>query len=251
MSNVITVNHEDIFHQVKLSCQIPSLIEQVVSRKLIVSTAAELGLKLERSELQEAANGIRLKTKLQKADDTWAWLQKHYLSLDDFEELVYLNFISRKLAEHLFGNKVEPWFAEHQLDYAGAAMYEVVLNDEDLAMELFYSIQEGEITFPEVAHKYIQDKKLCRTGGYRGIVRRRELKPEISAAVFAAKPPEVIKPIVTSKRVHLIFVEELIQPQLDNELRYQIRSDLFGEWVKKKVEEVEVVTKIELGTPVV
>jgi len=30
-------------------------------------------------------------------------------------------------------------------------MYEVVLGDEDLAMELFYALQEGEISFPEVA----------------------------------------------------------------------------------------------------
>jgi len=36
-------------------------------------------------------------------------------------------------------------------------MYEVVLDDEDLAMELFYALQEGEISFPE-AYQYIQDK---------------------------------------------------------------------------------------------
>jgi len=42
-------------------------------------------------------------------------------------------------------------FVEHQLDYAQIVMYEVVLDDEDLAMELFYALQEGEISFPEVA----------------------------------------------------------------------------------------------------
>ncbi|MEQ9355725.1 MAG: peptidylprolyl isomerase [Coleofasciculus chthonoplastes F2-STO-03] len=47
-------------------------------------------------------------------------------------------------------------------------------------------------------------------------MQRKELKPEISAAVFAATPPQVLKPIVTSKGVHLIFVEEIIQPELNN-----------------------------------
>ena len=124
-------------------------------------------------------------------------------------------------------------------------MYEVILDDEDLAIDLFYSLQEGEITFPEVAHQYIQDKELRRTGGYQGIRRRQDLKPEISAAVFSATPPQILKPIVTSKGAHLIFVEEIIQPELDNKLRYQILSDLFVAWVKQQVEQVEVVTYLE------
>jgi parvulin-like peptidyl-prolyl isomerase len=168
-------------------------------------------------------------------------LNKNCLSLDDFEEMVYTNVISGKLAQHLFGDKIEPWFVEHQLDYAGAVIYEVVLDDEDLAMELFYALQEGEMSFFESAQQYIQDTELRRRGGYRGIVWRTEMKPEISAAVFAAKAPQILKPIVGAKGVHLIWVEEVIKPQLDEKLRYQILSDLFKLWVKQQVEEVEVL----------
>jgi len=240
MSQAITITSEDILQQVKLSCQIPSIVEGIVSRKIIASAADEAGIKVETEELQKAADSIRLMSKLKSADDTWAWLQKHGLSLDDFEELIYNNVISGKLAQHLFADKVEPFFVEHQLDYAGVVMYEVVLNDEDLAMELFYGIQEGEMSFYEVAHQYIQDTELRRKGGYRGIVSRKELKPEISAAVFAAKPPQVLKPIVTSKGVHLILVEEIIQPQLDDKLYSNIFSDLFSKWLEQKTEQVEL-----------
>jgi parvulin-like peptidyl-prolyl isomerase len=240
MSQAITITSEDILQQVKLSCQIPSIVEGIVSRKIIASAAAKAGIKVETEELQKAADSIRLMSKLKSADDTWAWLQKHGLSLDDFEELIYNNVISGKLAQHLFADKVEPFFVEHQLDYAGVVMYEVVLDDEDLAMELFYGIQEGEMSFYEVAHQYIQDTELRRKGGYRGIVSRKELKPEISAAVFAAKPPQVLKPIVTSKGVHLILVEEIIQPQLDDKLYSNIFSDLFSKWLEQKTEQVEL-----------
>jgi parvulin-like peptidyl-prolyl isomerase len=240
MSQAITISSEDILHQVKLSYKIPSLIEEIVTRKIIASAAAEAGIKVETEELQKAADSIRLMGKLKSADDTWAWLQKHSLSLDDFEELIYNNVISGKLAQHLFADKVEPFFVEHQLDYAGVVMYEVVLDDEDLTMELFYGIQEGEMSFYEVAHQYIQDTELRRKGGYRGIVRRKDLKPEISAAVFAAKPPQVLKPIVTSKGVHLILVEEIIQPQLDDKLYSNIFSDLFSKWLEQKTEQVEL-----------
>jgi parvulin-like peptidyl-prolyl isomerase len=124
-------------------------------------------------------------------------------------------------------------------------LYEVVLDDKDFAMELFYGIQEGEMSFYEVAHQYIQDTELRRKGGYRGIVRRKELKPEISAAVFVAKPSQILKPIVTSSGVHLILVEETILPELNNKVRYQILSDLFAGWLKQQIENTKVVASIE------
>ncbi|MBD2180575.1 peptidylprolyl isomerase [Planktothrix sp. FACHB-1355] len=248
MSQAITISAQDILHQVKLSCQIPSIVEQIVTRKIIINAAAEAGIKVEAEELQQAADNIRLISKLKTADETWEWLKKNCLSLDDFEEMVYTNVISGKLAQHLFAYKVEPWFVEHQLDYAGAVIYEVVLDDEDLAMELFYALQEGEMSFPEVAHQYIQDTELRRRGGYRGVVRRNEMKPEISAAVFAAKPPQVLKPIVGAKGVYLILVEEVIKPQLDEKLRYQILSDLFQKWMRQKVDEMKATINIAFDT---
>jgi parvulin-like peptidyl-prolyl isomerase len=107
-------------------------------------------------------------------------------------------------------------------------------------MELFYALQEDEIKFPEIAHQYIQDTELRRSGGYRGVQNRKDLKPEISAAVFAATPPKILKPIVTSSGTHLILVEELIQPPLDESLRYKILSDLFSEWLKQQIEQSEI-----------
>lgn len=241
MSNVITVSFEEIIHQIKLACQIPSTVGDVVHRKIIVSTAEEVGIQVEPKELQQAADNFRLVNKLLNANDTWSWLQKHCLSLDEFEELVHVRVLSSKLAQYLFWDKVEPFFVEHQLDYAQVVMYEVVLDDEDLARELFYAIQEGEMNFYEVAHQYIQDTELRRSGGYQGRLHRLNLKPEISAAVFAATPPQLLKPIMTSKGVHLIFVEELIQPELTELLRQKILSDLFLEWLKQQAKQVDIV----------
>ncbi|PSB27516.1 peptidylprolyl isomerase [Chlorogloea sp. CCALA 695] len=241
MSQTITVTNDDIFQQVKLSYKIPEIIEQIVTRKIISVAAEEAGIKIKDKALQKTADTLRLINNLHTAEDTWKWLQKHGLSLDDFEEIAYTSLISGKLAKHLFADKVEPWFFEYQLDYVGVAMYEVVLDDEDLAIELFYAIKEGEVSFYDVAHKYVQDTELRRHGGYRGIVRRKDLKPEISAAVFAAKPPQLLKPIVTSKGVHLILVEELIQPTLDEKLRTNILADLFSQWLKQQIEPIEII----------
>jgi parvulin-like peptidyl-prolyl isomerase len=100
------------------------------------------------------------------------------------------------------------------------------------------------MSFYDVTDKYIQDKELRRQGGYLGVQRRQDLKPEISAAVFATKPPQLLKPIVKAKGISLILVEEIIQPELDDQLRYQIVSELFGEWIINQIESVSVVTNL-------
>ncbi len=234
-------SRESGFLQLKISCQIPSVLEGIATRKIIASTAQKIGIKVELEELQQAADNLRLINNLRRADETLAWLQKHCLSVDEFEEVAHISVLSSKLVQHLFADKVEPFFVEHQLDYAQVVMYEVVLDDEDLAMELFYAIAEGETSFPEVAHEYIQDTELRRSGGYRGILHRKNLKPEISAAVFAATPPQILKPIVTSSGAHLILVEELIQPKLDDTVRHKILSDLFSAWLKQELEQAEML----------
>ncbi|QIR37110.1 peptidylprolyl isomerase [Tolypothrix sp. PCC 7910] len=238
MSYPITITSEDILHQIKLTCKIPEIAEQILNRKVIVSAAEEAGIQVEVEELQNTADQIRLANKLNSADDTWQWLEKNALSLDDFEEIIYQTIISNKLAFYLFADKIEPYFFEHQLDYFSAVMYEVILDDEDLAIELFYAIQEGEISFYDVAHKYIQDTEQRRKLGYKGVVKRHDMKSEISAMVFAAQPPQIIKPIVTSSGIHLILVEEIIQPQLDDHIRTKIFTELFSEWLKHKTESI-------------
>ncbi len=239
MSEFLTLSQNEIIHEIKLSCQIPTIVKSIISRNIIIDAAQETGIKVETEELQGAADSLRMMNKLENAEVTWSWLQKHGLSLDDFEELVYYNVVSSKLAEHLFADNVEQFFVENQLDYAQIVMYEVVFDDLDLAMEMFYAIQEGEISFPEVAHQYIQNDEIRRCGGYKGILSRINLKPEISTALFAATPPQILKPIVSSQGVHLINVEEIIAPKLNKTLHFKIISHLFSEWLKQQIEKIK------------
>jgi parvulin-like peptidyl-prolyl isomerase len=144
--------------------------------------------------------------------------------------------LSTKLADALFSNQVEAYFMERQLDYTQVVIYEIILSNADLAIELFYALQEQEITFTEVARRYIQDPEMRRRGGYRGILTRKDLKPELSAAVFAAKPPQILKPISVGQQIYLVWVEEIISPALDELLKHQILSELLSSWLAQQVQ---------------
>ena len=71
--------------------------------------------------------------------------------------------------------------------------------------------------------------------------KRSDFRPEIAAAIFAANPPQLIKPIITPKGVHIIIVEEIIQPELNEQMRVTILGNLFTNWLKEEVNKLEVV----------
>jgi parvulin-like peptidyl-prolyl isomerase len=245
MKRILKINQTDITNHLKLSSQLNRVLEGVATRQIIESKATELGINISDLELQQAADDFRLTYNLQNIEATMQWLNSNHLSMDDFEDLISTNTITKKLANHLFGDRVQAFFYQNHLNYAGAAMYEVILDDEDLAIELCCAIQEGEMSFHDLARKYESNPARRRSGGYCGVVQRQNLKPEISAAVFAASPPQLLKPIVTSMGVHLILVEEIIQPQLDEELNNNIMAALFSEWLQQQLEEVQIVTEFQ------
>ncbi|MBV6623613.1 MAG: peptidylprolyl isomerase [Rivularia sp. (in: Bacteria)] len=246
MPENIHISTLDVINKLKRSCDIPNVIEAIASEQIITEAAEKAGIEVTEAELQQEGDKFRLEKKLATAKDTWTWLDKHHLSIKDFEKLVYNNLISQKLANHLFASQVEKYFYENRLNYEAAVTYEVVLEDRDLALELFYAVEEREITFPEIARMYIQEPELRRAYGYQGVKYRKDFRPEIAAAVFASSSLGILKPITTPKAVYLIWLEETIKSELDDKLREQIISELFAYWLKKKVQLLQISVQLDI-----
>jgi parvulin-like peptidyl-prolyl isomerase len=225
------IDDRESIYEAKISGKMPELTQRILRRRIIESESQKAGIAPTTAELQTAADKFRIVNKLASAEATQKWLRDRWLSVDDFEYMITQELLAQQLAEHLFGDRVENLFYQNMLDYSGAIIYEVILEDQNLAMEIFYSLQEGDLSFADVAHQYIPVPELRRRGGYIGKVGRKQLRPEISAAVFAAKPPQTLKPIVTAVGVHLIQVEEIIEPKLDDRLHQEILTDLFDRWL--------------------
>jgi parvulin-like peptidyl-prolyl isomerase len=235
MTELLTISAEDVFQHVKLSGQLLALKEAIAVRRIIQQTAAEKGIEVTPEEIQVSADEFRKANNLQRAENTLAWLQQRGLAVEDFEAMIYFSVLQSNLAKHLFVDQVEAYFTAHQLENMTVALYQVVLEDEDIALELFYSLKEGETTFFEIAQQYIQDVEVRRRGAYRGILKRMELSAEVSSAVFASAPPQLLKPILSANGIHLIYVEEILQPELNTKVQSEILSVLFSEWLRQEV----------------
>jgi parvulin-like peptidyl-prolyl isomerase len=222
-----------IVNEAQLSGQVAELMRGAIRRQIINDAALAAGIKPTQAELQAAADNIRMVDRLVTVEATNKWLAANFISVGDFEQIVRDRLITAKLAHHLFADRVEHFFWQNSLEYASATLYEVVLTDKYVAMEIFYALTEGDLNFNDVARQYITDPELHRRGGYLGTINRKQLRPEISAAVFAAQPPQTISPITTELGIHLIRVAEIIQPQLDSVIYQQILIELFDRWVEE------------------
>lgn len=229
------ITSQDLLHQIKITGKIPELLHGILQRQVLEATAQELQLEISEDELQVGADQFRAANRLETIPATQRWLADRLLSVDDFEQLVTTNLLAPKVAQYLFASKVAPYFHQNTLSYASAVIYELILPDKNLAIELFYGIQEGDMSFADAARAYGQDLEIQRHGGYVGLVSRKKMTPEISAAVFAAQPPQILKPIEVGKQIHLILVEEVIKPQLTPQLQEQIMWQLFQEWLQEKI----------------
>jgi parvulin-like peptidyl-prolyl isomerase len=234
----IKISTQDLIDEAKIAGKIPDLARSIMRRKIIGAQVKTAGIEPSVAELQQAADRFRIVNHLESAEATNKWLQELHLSVDDFEAIVTQDLLATKLAHHLFDDRVKQFFYQNFLDYSAATFYEVILEDREIAMEIFYSLQEGDLSFADVAQQYISDPEFRRRGGYVGTVGRKQLRPEISAAIFAAKPPQLINPVITAVGIHLIQVAEIIEPKLDERLHQQILTELFDRWLSEKMVEI-------------
>jgi parvulin-like peptidyl-prolyl isomerase len=249
------ITSQDLLHQIKITGKIPELIHGILQQQVLEIAAQELKIEISEEELQVGADQFRSTNRLETIPATQKWLADRLLSVDDFEQLVTTNLLAPKIARCLFADRVAPYFHQNTLDYAAAIMYEIILPDQNLAIELFYAIQEGDMSFADAARTYGQDLEIQRQGGYLGTVSRKKMDPAVSAAVFAAQPPQILKPIVVGatkameggQKVYLILVEEIIKPQLTPALQEQIMWQLFQEWLKEKITTRRSGLQVKLG----
>ena len=236
MNKKLQISSSNILDYLKVSCKLALVVQDTVRHQIISDAARLAGIVVSDRELQQAADDFRIKYDLYNPATTWEWMSSNYLTGDDFEKLIYESILTSKLIQHLFGDRVEPYFYQHKLDYTQAVLYEVVFDNFDTAIEQFYALEEGELSFIEVARQYVREPNLRRQHGFKGILPRTAINSVLSAAIFASNPPQVLKPIAIGKKVHLVLVEEIIEPQLNEPLRSQILSQLFATWLEKQLQ---------------
>lgn len=234
MSNSISVqvNSEEFVSWLKKTLLFKQTFRDILSQRIVNRETRSRGVQLTDAEVQAVSDEFRLTHQLEKASDTIAWLEDEMIAPEDWEAGIRDRLLMTKLKEALFGAEVERVFIENRVNFDQVSLYQIVVPYGQLAQELFYQIDEREISFFEAAHLYDIDPKRRENCGYEGKLYRWSLPPEVAAIVFGASSGELLRPIQIEDNYHVILVDQLIDAGLSAELRAEILDNLFREWMQ-------------------
>lgn len=238
------IESSEIIELLRQELQLKPFCQKVLQKKVIDKAAEERGLSVTPEEIQVVGDRLRREKRLEKAADTIAWLADQMISVEDLEAGICDRLLAQKLAEHLFAKEVEKTFVQNKLQFDQIIFDQLIVTNLQLAREIFYEIQEGEISFFDAAHLYDIDENRRHLCGCEGKVYRWSLKPDIAVAVFSAKPGEVIRPIETERGYHLCMVEKFLPAELTPERYQEILHNLFNEWLSNEVNHLLYNSKV-------
>jgi parvulin-like peptidyl-prolyl isomerase len=225
----------DIVDFLKQKRQYRQCYEKLLHHRIIHHAAQSRNLIASVAEIQASADQFRHQKRLQRAADTVAWLETEKITPEQWEQGIQSDLLTQKLADNLFEKQIEPLFAQNRLRYEQVVLYQILVSSAQLARELFYQIQEAEISFYEAAHLYDQDPDRRRRCGFEGLISRAALLPEFATAIFNVPWGQVVPPIATAAGHHLLMVEAVLPPELTPAVREEIQQALFDQWLESEM----------------
>ena len=157
------------------------------------------------------------------------------MTVEDWEMGLRDRLLTQKLKEALFARDVERVFAESRLDFDRVDLYRLRVPYQPLCQELFYQIEEGEISFYEAAHLYNIDEQRRLRCGYEGRLQRWNFEPEVAATIFGEAPGHVLGPFASAQGYDLLMSANFLFSELNDETRNTILDRLFQEWLESEL----------------
>jgi hypothetical protein len=217
--------------------QYRSLYEAWVETQILHQAALERGLSLPEEVIQAEGDRQRHELKLERADETLAWLAHEQVTPDQWEQGIKDKLLRSLLTEHLFAGEVDRIFAENKLNYERRAVYCLEFSDLALAQEIFYQIEDQEISFFEAAYLYSENPEQADRCGFQGLLHRWELPKAHVHLIFEAQAQQILSPIASSEDNHyvLYWIGRINPAELTPEIRQQILDELFNQWLAGEI----------------
>ncbi|MGF1515746.1 MAG: peptidylprolyl isomerase [Elainellaceae cyanobacterium] len=226
---------DKIVNFLKRQMQFRGICQRILSQEVIERTAQEQDVDVTADQIQAEADRQRREMQLENASDTHAWLAEQQVTPEQWEAGIRDRLLATAVAEHLFAQEVDTYFVEHRLEFEQVTLYRLLVPYDALAQELFYRIEEDEISFYEAAHLYDVDAGRRLNCGYEGRYHRWALPPQIAAVVFSREMGELIGPVKSEQGYELLLVEDRAPAELTDEIRQLIRDRLFQSWLSREI----------------
>ena len=211
-----------------------------VHRELIRQLARREGVCAAREDIQRKVDEWRYQHRLERVEDTEAWLVKRGITFQDVTEDAEVRQLEYLLSEKIAEGQVEPYFAQHTLKFDEAEICWIFHTDKGVIDEIDLQIREDGADFYAMAREFSQDARTRSGSGFLGRVRRKQLPKGIAARVFAASSGEIFGPEKVSRGFALYLLQELYPATLNKRIAKEIRKHLFNQWLQREMQRADI-----------
>ena len=209
-------------------------------RELLRQLAEREGIHAKPEDIQRDVDDWRYRHRLERVEDTEAWLATRGITLGDVAEDAQARRLERMLADKVTEGRIEPYFAQHTLDFDEAAVCWIFHHDRGVIDEIGFQTREDGADFCALAREFSQDERTRPAGGYMGRVRREHLPKGIAARIFAAAPGEIFGPEKAPGGFALYMLQRSYPATLDDCVIGEIRDTLFSRWLQGEMQQADI-----------
>ena len=234
----------------------PSILDALITNKIVELEAKKLGIKLTDEEIEEEYNSYAESYGGEEA--LLKAFESYNLTKDDIIKDIETYLLTLKVMEDYIGitdEDVKTYFEEHKESFATPEQVEashILVGDEATAKEVIEKLNAGE-DFATLAKEYSTDTSNAEKGGALGYFGRGEMVAEFEDAAFAMNVGDVSKePVETEFGYHIIKVTDKKEAkEADFEtskedaramLVEERVNEQYSAWVSDKMEEYEIKT---------
>ncbi|KAM3092001.1 peptidylprolyl isomerase [Phormidesmis sp. 146-35] len=168
--------------------------------------------------------------------DRQSWLQQNHLTPSQLEQLITRNFKVEKFKQATWGNHLESHFLQRKTQLDKVIYSLIRVSDAGVAQELFFRIQDGEQTFPELAREYSQGQE-AQTSGLIGPMELSTPHPILAKMLSASQPGQLLPPTRLNDWIVIVRLEKFLPAQLDDSMRHRLLTELYESWLQTKINE--------------
>lgn len=212
------------------------------TRKVLIrQLAVREGIVVAPEDLQQKVDDWRYQHRLERVEDTEAWLSQRGIGLQDVAEEAEIQRLEYLLSVNVCDGKIDPFFVQHKLEFDEADVCWIFVQEESVAEELFLQISEEGADFYAFARRYSEDETTRPAGGYLGRLRRKQLPKGISPRVFALCPGNALGPEKISGGYAIYLLQQFYAAQLNDQVKKEIRKKLFHQWLGREMHKADIV----------
>lgn len=226
------------------SGKLGAFVGEILRQYSIEKELEQEGIKVDSVATEQAIIDFRLQNQLIEPNSFQEWLTRNGISFETFYKQVASRFQQEKLKVKVAESKLQEYFIERKIFLDRVVLSRIIVENQELAEELYSQILEEGAQFEQLAQEYSMAEDRI-ANGMMGVVSRGTLPDVLRAAIDSANPGDLLEPLEIDGRWCLFRVEQILPASLDDErLKHTLRDELFERWLAQKIQKLSVKLQV-------